>query len=211
MVNRATKRIIPVLGIFVLIVFAFPYIYFSASYYLPATSDHDVDLVLIFPNEEARIKKGIELARKTGSRLFSVAGMTEERYLNSLKGKYSTDDLNFIFCGLSHTTIRDILCLKRALRSFERVLVVTSRYHAPRVDLFTRLMLLNDRKRINIYPVEHLNPSSDRFSEKRISELKKMWGSFGELIIYYLTGIENEVYTPVRTISTFTKNIMAIH
>jgi uncharacterized SAM-binding protein YcdF (DUF218 family) len=207
MSKKILKFVFKTMAVFLFIVII-QVAYYLVSYNRNNKQINKYDLVIVFPNEIERIKEGVRLAQKSSKKQFSVAGVTDEEYEKMIVSGLIPNDLKFINSGLSHTTIRDILCLKQILKGYEKIVVVTSRYHVPRVNLLLRLMLFNEYKKIIVYPVDDRFKTKFTFFYEMYNELKKMWGSIGELIIYYATGSVNEEYTKVRKISNFTKNIL---
>ena len=195
---------------FVLFIVFIQVVYYLVFYNKVNKQINKYDFVIVFPNEIERIEEGVRLAQKSSKKQFSIAGVTDGEYIRLVEKGLIPDDLKFINSGLSHTTIRDILCLKQISRDMDRIIVVTSRYHAPRVKLLLRLMLFKNYKNISIYTVNNNFKNKTAFFYEMCSELKKMWGSIGELVIYLITGSVNEEFTTVRKISNFTKNLMLL-
>lgn len=210
MVKKIIKFIFKVIAVFLFIIII------QVAYYLVSYNKNNkqiakYDLVIIFPNEIERIKEGVVLAQKSEKKQFSVAGATDKEYKKMIANGLIPEELQLINSGLSHTTVRDVLCLKTISKNFEKIIIVTSRYHVPRVKLLLRLMVFNGYKKIVIYAIDNEFKTKLAYFYEMHNELKKMWGSIGELIIYYVTGSVNEEYTKIRKISTFTKNILFLN
>lgn len=210
MAKKIIKFIFRIVAVFLFLVII-QVVYYLFFYNKDNEQIAKYDLVIVFPNEIERINKGVVLAQRTTTKQFSVAGATDKEYKKMIASGLIPDDLLLINSGLSHTTVRDILCLKKIQKRFDTIIVVTSRYHVPRVRLLLRLMIFNDYKKITIYAVDKGLKNKVPYFYDMHNELKKMWGSIGELIIYYVTGSVNEEYTKIRKISILTKDILFLN
>ncbi|MBI9074490.1 MAG: YdcF family protein [Desulfatibacillum sp.] len=153
------------------------------------------DAVVVFDGSRSRVIAGYELVNQGLGESLVVSPASAMQLARYDAAFGLPEGVEHLVEDKARTTFENALLTSRIIidHGWEKVILITHRYHMPRSYFFLRIILAGhgvDIKRYTVEPGTRNGRKLSRFSRMKIyyNEMIDMWGSLGEWAVYIVRG-----------------------